>query len=89
MIGIIGLYLVFNNSLIIQWGTYTISGDSIITLPTSFSNNTWVGVVTYVNDHSGNSISVQNLSIWNKTLTTCTIRGFSGSAIKSLICIGY
>lgn len=81
--------MVINNSLIIQWGTYTISGDSTITLPTSFSNNTWVGVVTYVNDNNTTTITVRNLSIWNKTLTTCTIRGFSGSAIKSLICIGY
>ena len=72
-----------------QWGTYTIKANATITLPTSFSNTTWVGVVTYISSNNIGDAAIRNIAIWDKTTSTCVIRGMEGNATKSIICVGF
>ena len=70
MIGIIGLYLVFNKSIILQWGYVTMNWQDAsvtITYPISYSNNP--AVVTgkaYWNAHS-------NVAVYITAATTTSV----------------
>lgn len=81
----------FSNGLIMQWGSFTQTGNNVITLPTAFSSSNYSISFCYIYDttNDGTAANVTDMSIRSKTSTSFTSNYVNRNKTKMWIAIGY